>query len=74
MKDKNLTLKYTSREAEDYNLDHVPRMPTRYSYDDLQHRKKIILDIARGITYLPEDSRLKIVHLEIIKIPKHSFR
>jgi len=24
------------REAEDYNLDHVPRMPTRYSYDDLQ--------------------------------------
>ena len=32
---------------------------------DWQHRKKIILDIARGLTYLHEDCRQKIVHLDI---------
>ena len=32
---------------------------------DWQHRKKIILDIARGLTYLHEDYRQKIVHLDI---------
>ena len=32
---------------------------------DWQHRKKIILDIARGLTYLHEDCRKKIVHLDI---------
>ena len=30
-----------------------------------QQRKKIIIDIASGITYLHEDYRLKIVHLDI---------
>ncbi|XP_023902323.1 G-type lectin S-receptor-like serine/threonine-protein kinase SD2-5 [Quercus suber] len=32
---------------------------------DWQHRKKIILDTARGLTYLHEECRLKIVHLDI---------
>jgi hypothetical protein len=32
---------------------------------DWQHRKKIVLDIARGLTYLHEDCRQKIVHLDI---------
>ena len=32
---------------------------------DWQQRKKIILDIARGLTYLHEDCRQKIVHLDI---------
>jgi serine/threonine protein kinase len=32
---------------------------------DWHHRKKIILDIARGLTYLHEDCRQKIVHLDI---------
>ena len=32
---------------------------------DWQQRKKIIIDIARGLTYLHEDCRLKIVHLDI---------
>uniref|UniRef100_A0A2N9G7B4 non-specific serine/threonine protein kinase n=1 Tax=Fagus sylvatica TaxID=28930 RepID=A0A2N9G7B4_FAGSY len=32
---------------------------------DWQHRKKIILDIARGLTYLHEECRQKIVHLDI---------
>uniref|UniRef100_A0A7N2N7X6 non-specific serine/threonine protein kinase n=1 Tax=Quercus lobata TaxID=97700 RepID=A0A7N2N7X6_QUELO len=32
---------------------------------DWQHRKKIFLDIARGLTYLHEECRQKIVHLDI---------
>ncbi|KAL0014218.1 hypothetical protein SO802_001287 [Lithocarpus litseifolius] len=32
---------------------------------DWQHRKKIILDTARGLTYLHEECRQKIVHLDI---------
>ncbi|XP_023874312.1 G-type lectin S-receptor-like serine/threonine-protein kinase SD2-5 [Quercus suber] len=32
---------------------------------DWQHRKKIVLEIARGLTYLHEDCRQKIVHLDI---------
>ena len=32
---------------------------------DWQHRKKIVLEIARGLTYFHEDCRLKIVHLDI---------
>jgi serine/threonine protein kinase len=32
---------------------------------DWKHRKKIILDTARGPTYLHEDCRQKIVHLDI---------
>uniref|UniRef100_A0A7N2KM39 non-specific serine/threonine protein kinase n=1 Tax=Quercus lobata TaxID=97700 RepID=A0A7N2KM39_QUELO len=32
---------------------------------DWQHRKKIIIDIARGLTYLHNDCRYKIVHLDI---------
>ncbi|XP_075652419.1 G-type lectin S-receptor-like serine/threonine-protein kinase SD2-5 [Castanea sativa] len=32
---------------------------------DWQHKKNIILDIARGLTYLHEDCRQKIVHLDI---------
>jgi hypothetical protein len=32
---------------------------------DWKHRKKVILDIARGLTYLHEDCRQKIVHLDI---------
>ncbi|XP_023901370.2 G-type lectin S-receptor-like serine/threonine-protein kinase SD2-5 [Quercus suber] len=32
---------------------------------DWQHRKKIIMDVARGLTYLHEDCRQKIVHLDI---------
>jgi serine/threonine protein kinase len=32
---------------------------------DWKHRKKIILDTARGLTYLHEDCRQKIVHLDI---------
>jgi serine/threonine protein kinase len=32
---------------------------------DWEHRKKIVLDIARGLTYLHEDCRQKIVHLDI---------
>ena len=32
---------------------------------DWQHRKKIIIDIARGLTYLHDDCRHKIVHLDI---------
>ena len=32
---------------------------------DWQQRKKIILDIARGLTYLHEDCGQKIVHLDI---------
>ena len=32
---------------------------------DWQQIKKIILDIARGLTYLHEDCRQKIVHLDI---------
>uniref|UniRef100_A0A7N2N7X9 Receptor-like serine/threonine-protein kinase n=1 Tax=Quercus lobata TaxID=97700 RepID=A0A7N2N7X9_QUELO len=129
--------KKENAEAEEYYLDHVPGMPTRYSYDDLQvitdnfnkelggggfgtvfegtlvdgtkvavkrldgfsqikksflaevetignthhfnlvfqknpemlldwqHRKKIIMDVGRGLTYLHEDCRQKIVHLDI---------
>ncbi|XP_075653823.1 G-type lectin S-receptor-like serine/threonine-protein kinase SD2-5 [Castanea sativa] len=32
---------------------------------DWQQRKKIIIDIARGLTYLHDDCRQKIVHLDI---------
>uniref|UniRef100_A0A2N9HRB8 Receptor-like serine/threonine-protein kinase n=1 Tax=Fagus sylvatica TaxID=28930 RepID=A0A2N9HRB8_FAGSY len=32
---------------------------------DWEHRKKIVLDIARGLTYLHEECRQKIVHLDI---------
>ncbi|XP_065638481.1 rust resistance kinase Lr10-like isoform X1 [Quercus suber] len=32
---------------------------------DWQHRKKIVLDVARGLTYLHEECRQKIVHLDI---------
>ncbi|KAL4611706.1 hypothetical protein ACB092_08G144800 [Castanea dentata] len=32
---------------------------------DWQHRKKIIIDIAKGLTYLHDDCRHKIVHLDI---------
>ncbi|XP_050257911.1 G-type lectin S-receptor-like serine/threonine-protein kinase SD2-5 [Quercus robur] len=32
---------------------------------DWQHRKKIVLDIARGLTYLHEDCKQKIVYLDI---------
>jgi serine/threonine protein kinase len=32
---------------------------------DWKHRKKIILDTARGLTYLHEDCRQKIAHLDI---------
>jgi serine/threonine protein kinase len=32
---------------------------------DWKHRKKIILDTASGLTYLHEDCRQKIVHLDI---------
>ena len=32
---------------------------------DWQHRKKFIIDIARELTYLHEDCRQKIVHLDI---------
>nr|XP_023908406.1 G-type lectin S-receptor-like serine/threonine-protein kinase SD2-5 [Quercus suber] len=32
---------------------------------DWQHRRKIILDTARGLTYLHEECRQKIVHLDI---------
>ena len=32
---------------------------------DWQQRKKIIIDIARGLTYLHDDYRQKIVHLDI---------
>ncbi|XP_075670015.1 G-type lectin S-receptor-like serine/threonine-protein kinase SD2-5 [Castanea sativa] len=32
---------------------------------DWQQRKKIIIDIARGLTYLHEDCRQKIIHLDI---------
>ena len=32
---------------------------------DWKHRKKIIIDIARGLTYLHEECRQKIVHLDI---------
>ena len=32
---------------------------------DWQHKKKITLDIARGITYLHEECRQKIVHMDI---------
>ena len=32
---------------------------------DWQQRKKIILDIARGLTYLHENCGQKIVHLDI---------
>ena len=32
---------------------------------DWKHRKKIIIDIARGLTYLHEECRQKIAHLDI---------
>ena len=32
---------------------------------DWKHRKKIMIDIARGLTYLHEECRQKIVHLDI---------
>ena len=32
---------------------------------DWQQRKKIIIDIARGLTYLHDDCRQKIIHLDI---------
>ncbi|THG12927.1 hypothetical protein TEA_014550 [Camellia sinensis var. sinensis] len=91
-------------ELEEFNVEQVPGVPTRFSYEDLramtnnfnnklgflvyeympngsldtwifhrhweftlgwQSRKPSIMDIAKGLTYLHEDCRQKILHLDI---------
>ncbi|XP_065622085.1 cysteine-rich receptor-like protein kinase 44 isoform X1 [Quercus suber] len=47
------------------SLDQVIFDPTKRAYLDWQRRHKIIEGIARGLLYLHEDSRLRIIHRDL---------
>ncbi|KAK9949607.1 hypothetical protein M0R45_005124 [Rubus argutus] len=47
------------------SLDHIIFDPTKRSQLDWDKRYKIILGIARGLLYLHEDSRLRIIHRDL---------
>uniref|UniRef100_A0A7N2LTR9 Cysteine-rich receptor-like protein kinase 29 n=2 Tax=Quercus lobata TaxID=97700 RepID=A0A7N2LTR9_QUELO len=47
------------------SLDQVIFDPTKRAYLDWQRRYKIIEGIARGLLYLHEDSRLRIIHRDL---------
>ncbi|KAL8468868.1 hypothetical protein ACS0TY_031904 [Phlomoides rotata] len=51
--------------VENASLDHFIFDPTNHSYLDWERRYKIIGGIARGILYLHEDSRLRIIHRDL---------
>ncbi|KAH9794216.1 Receptor-like serine/threonine-protein kinase [Citrus sinensis] len=46
-------------------LAEVKTIGSIHHYSIVEQRKKIILDIAKGLTYLHEDCRQKILHLDI---------
>ncbi|TQE14110.1 hypothetical protein C1H46_000029 [Malus baccata] len=47
------------------SLDHIIFDPTKCAQLDLDRRYKIIVGTARGILYLHEDSRLRIIHHDL---------
>ncbi|XP_052182789.1 cysteine-rich receptor-like protein kinase 44 isoform X1 [Diospyros lotus] len=47
------------------SLDHFLFDPTKRTYLDWERRSKIISGVARGLLYLHEDSRLRIIHRDL---------